>query len=507
MNNPVVWTIAGSDSSGGAGIQADLRTFQSLRVHGCSVITAVTAQNSTGIEDICYVPAHQITSQISALEKDLYPSVIKLGMLGNISNIDTISKFLKRFAGKIILDPLLRSTSGVELFSSDTKEYIVSLKQVFPLADLVTPNLNEAEIILNQRIQSYQDLQEAAHKLLALGAKSVLLKGGHFSDTQFSQDYWTNGTESFWLCTQRALAKNYRGTGCLLSSAITALLALGYEIKDALVISKMYITQSIRLAQKYGQAWIASAQSSHHESFGSIDGWPENIIDLPFLTAEPMIEAATEFPPCGDAPLGLYPIVDSVDWLKKLLPLGIKTAQLRIKNKTGVELENEIKQGIELSKKFEARLFINDYWQLAIRFNAYGVHLGQEDLSSADIQAIRKAEVRLGISTHCYYEVARAHAFKPSYIACGPIFPTTSKEMNFSPQGLLKLSRWQRTLDYPIVAIGGIDLEKFNAVLSTDVDGVAMISAITQDPDPILMTQTLLAKCREYESCRKNKLS
>jgi hydroxymethylpyrimidine kinase/phosphomethylpyrimidine kinase/thiamine-phosphate diphosphorylase len=192
--------------------------------------------------------------------------------------------------------------------------------------------------------------------------------------------------------------------------------------------------------------------------------------------------------------IGLYPIVDSSHWLEKLLPLGVKTIQLRIKDKEGVELENEIKRSVALAKKYQANLFINDYWELAIRYNAHGVHLGQEDLDTANIEMIHNSGLYLGISTHSDAEVARAHALKPSYIAFGPIFPTTSKVMSSPAQGINQLKRLRhQLLNYPLVAIGGITLERLPEVLATHVDGIAVISAITQAEDPIAMTKKLMA--------------
>ena len=171
--------------------------------------------------------------------------------------------------------------------------------------------------------------------------------------------------------------------------------------------------------------------------------------------------------------------------MEKLLEAGVNTIQLRIKDKTGDVLEQEIIQAIQLAKTHKARLFINDYWQLALKHNAYGVHLGQEDLQSADLAALANAGIRLGISTHGYFEVARAHAIRPSYMAIGPIYETTSKLMPHQPQGLSELKRFCRLLDYPLVAIGGINLERLPDVLATEVTGVAVISAITKANDPV----------------------
>jgi hydroxymethylpyrimidine kinase / phosphomethylpyrimidine kinase / thiamine-phosphate diphosphorylase len=493
--NEIVWTIAGSDSGGIAGIQADLHTFQNFGVHGCSVITAITAQNSSEVENIFFLNSEQITAQISAIELDLPPKVIKIGMLGDEAIIEAVIQFLKKYIGKVVLDPILQATSGRVLFSKEPENYITSLKKLFPYVELLTPNLREAELILNRAIETHLEMQEAAHEILKLGPKSVLLKGGHFVGDQLSQDFWTNGKESFWLANQRTTHQNYRGTGCTLSSAISALLALSYDIKEALVISKMYITQGVRYAQRHGRALIASKQYYNQL-------WSEMMMDIPLLSDQPVIGARQIFPDCGDTPLGLYPIVDSIEWLEKLLPTGVRTLQLRIKNKQGEELENEIRKSIELAKKFETRLFINDYWELAIRFGAYGVHLGQEDLSNASVQKIYEAGLRLGISTGSYYEVAKAHAYNPSYIACGPIFATSSKQTKSKTQGLQQLRRWRKILNYPIVAIGGIDANNFADVLSTNVDGVAMISFIKEHKNPIMVTQRLLNQIKEYQNDR-----
>ena len=205
--------------------------------------------------------------------------------------------------------------------------------------DVVTPNLIEAEKILNRRLTSYEDIQEAAHAILALGAKSVLLKGGHVEDDLLSQDYWTNGQESFWVSNPRLPNKHYRGTGCTLSSAIAACLALGYSVKDAIVIAKMYVNRGIR----------NSLAIAPHTSKLFHDAWPENQIDLPYLSSTPLLKLPSPFKTCQ---MGLYPVVDSSHWLEKLLPLGVKCIQLRIKDLQGIPLQEEIKRSVSLAKKY-----------------------------------------------------------------------------------------------------------------------------------------------------------
>lgn len=355
---------------------------------------------------------------------------------------------------------------------------------LFSNSNIVTPTLHEAAEVLNRSLISYQDMEEAAHAILARGANSVLLTGGHVNDSVFSQDYWANGQEAFWLASQRLPHKASPGAGRVLSSALAACLALGYSMKDAIVIAKMVVTRGIRLGSDLAQ---------YPEKL-FYDDWPEDEMDLPYLSPKPLLKLPTPFKRCQ---LGLYPVVDGSHWLEELLPLGVKCIQLRIKNMPQARLEEEIKRSILLAKKYAATLFINDYWELAIRFGAEGVHLGQEDLHEADIDSIHQAGLFLGVSTHCYEEVARAHALNPSYIACGPIYPTTSKVMSFSPQGIEQLHRWRRTLHYPLVAIGGINLERLPEVVMAGVEGVSLISAITKAECPLNVTQQFLTQIKQ----------
>lgn len=200
--------------------------------------------------------------------------------------------------------------------------------------------------------------------------------------------------------------------------------------------------------------------------------------------------------------LGLYPVVDSLEWIERLLKIGVSTIQLRIKDKQLDDIENDIIEAIKLGQKYSVKLFINDYWQLAIKHRAYGVHLGQEDMDVADLNAIKQAGLRLGISTHDEVELQRAKALGPSYIALGHIFPTTTKEMPSQPQGLKALKHQvEQTPDYPTVAIGGISLERVPDVIATGVGSVALVSAITKSPDWQQVTHRLLELVEGKTSC------
>lgn len=200
----------------------------------------------------------------------------------------------------------------------------------------------------------------------------------------------------------------------------------------------------------------------------------------------------TPFPPT-EKKLGLYPVVDTLSWIERLLNAGVTTIQLRIKDQPDIEVEDIIQQAIELGKRFNARLFINDYWRLAVKHQAYGVHLGQEDLLTADLRAIHQAGLRLGVSTHDDQELALAVAVRPSYIALGHIFPTQTKDMPSAPQGLVELKRHVATIpDYPTVAIGGISIDRVPEVLACGVGSIAVVSAITKAQDWRQATAELL---------------
>ena len=190
-------------------------------------------------------------------------------------------------------------------------------------------------------------------------------------------------------------------------------------------------------------------------------------------------------------PIGFYPVVPTAAWVERLLGWGVRTIQLRIKTADHMpaEISAQIIASIEAGKAVPgAQVFINDHWQLALRAGAYGVHLGQEDLDVADIEALKSAGLRLGLSTHTPDELARAKAVQPSYLAIGPIYPTTLKVMPYNPVGLVQLAEWAKlAAPYPVVAIGGISLDRLPGVrncLSGAWDGVAVVSAVTLAADP-----------------------
>ncbi len=260
---------------------------------------------------------------------------------------------------------------------------------------------------------------------------------------------------------------------------LLTLLALEFPLEDALVL----------------------ARAASNVSRGT---WPANYQNFPI----PVLEderldisvgwayqgTSLSFPELSKSSLGLYPVVDDVEWIERLLKLGINTVQLRIKNPQQADLEQQIARSIELGREHNAQVFINDYWQLALKHDAFGVHLGQEDIEESNLSQLSQAAIKIGLSTHGYYELLRIVQINPSYIALGHIFPTTTKQMPSKPQGLVRLSLYQQLIDtipyteeltgYPTVAIGGIDQSTAAQVWRCGISSLAVVRAITLAEDP-----------------------
>ena len=189
-----------------------------------------------------------------------------------------------------------------------------------------------------------------------------------------------------------------------------------------------------------------------------------------------------------------YPIVDSGLWLRRLLPLGIKLVQLRVKDRSEEETRHEIRTAKVLCAAAGCQLVVNDYWRLAIEAGCDFVHLGQEDLDGADLAAIRRAGMRLGVSTHDDAELERALALAPDYLALGPVYPTILKQMKWGPQGLEKVAEWKRRVGaVPLVAIGGLTVERASGVLAAGADILSVVTDITLNADPAARTRAWLA--------------
>ena len=246
---PVALTIAGSDSSGGAGIQSDLKTFASLGVYGVSVITAVTAQNTQKVTGIHDIPEDMVTRQIRAVTSDIQVDTIKTGMLSSSGIIKTVASELKDLQIKsLVVDPVMVAKSGDILLKEDAVESLCA--KLLPLATVVTPNLPEAEVLCGIKIENSESAEEAARRIIALGAKSVVIKGGHLPGDPV--DLYYDGFEFHRLQAQRVDTRNTHGTGCTFASAIAAGLSKGMEQLQAITAAKEYVTEAMKYAYPIG---------------------------------------------------------------------------------------------------------------------------------------------------------------------------------------------------------------------------------------------------------------
>lgn len=586
-----VWTIAGSDSGGGAGIQADLATIQDLGCHGCSVITTVTAQSSVAVTLVEPVSAAMLMAQLTTLLSDLPPKAIKIGLLADQSQVALLADWIASFkihypSVPVIVDPVMVASCGDALAVDNSQDIKSTAKSVLDfnpfkgLIELITPNVLELGRLTHSDVSTKAQFVAAAQALSQSLDCSVLAKGGDVSfgctdilddtqthDSTYAQiqanahksNGWDHGLAEdylvchqvrasselhqngrFWLASPRVNTRHNHGSGCTLSSAIAAVLAQGFVLQDAVVVAKAYVSQGLSAAIGLGQGPGPLARTgwpndlSRYAKIRLCDGnfisyhlnqhldVGNDLVATVFsatdqataqvrITSTPAQYISSHGFKVLDADLGVYPVVSDLTMLKSLLVAGVKTVQLRIKTDiselssavlaesdlgkcesgkselVGSELEAQIQTAIALGKHFNAQLFINDHWQLAIKHHAFGVHLGQEDLAVTDLAAIQAAGLALGLSSHSYFELLLAHQYSPSYIALGHIFPTTTKQMPSAPQGLAKLKHYVALLQdhYPLVAIGGIDLDNLSKVKATGVGNIAVVRAITKAKDPL----------------------
>ncbi len=239
-----VLSIAGSDSGGGAGIQADLKTFSALGCYGMTAITALTAQNTTGVQAIHGVPAAFLKAQLQSVLDDIGVDAVKIGMLHSPDVVEVVAWAIDHYGLKqVVLDPVMVATSGDRLIAQETVAVLVS--ELFPRVQLVTPNLDEASLLLQKNLNQIDELQPAGLELLAMGAKAVLLKGGHLQGDVLCDVLHQAGTDARVFQSTRIHSRNVHGTGCSLSSAIAAYLALGHDMHSAVEQARAFIRQAI----------------------------------------------------------------------------------------------------------------------------------------------------------------------------------------------------------------------------------------------------------------------
>lgn len=489
MNKPpVIWSVAGTDSGGGAGLAADQRAADAFGVHLCTVVAAVTAQNTTAVTHIEALAPERLEAQLAALADDLPPAVIKTGMLGSAANARLVARWVDRLRTRaplaLVIDPVLRASTGAALVDEALLQ--VYRDELLPRASVITPNQAEAVLLLGPEGSS--EVPPLGRTLRSLGAQAVVITGGDAATPDLSHDWLDTPHARGWLTLPRVDTPNTHGTGCTFASSLAAATARGFVAADAAVLAKMATTHALRHARAVGQG---AGPVVAREGFGADPSL------LPRLSPGDTPTANWRSPRSARDP-GVYAIVDSAERVEAVLRARptVDTIQLRMKRPGGcddatwkAQLHGAIARSQRAADVAGVLLVINDHWQAALAVGARALHLGQEDLLALtpteheQLQAARDSGVQLGLSSHSLWELCRAAALTPDLIACGPVWPTTTKDMPWVPQGLDNLAWWAHMAPASVVGIGGIlEPDQLRAVAAAGATGGCVVRGLGDEP-------------------------
>lgn len=498
---PIVWSIAGNDSGGGAGLSADARAAAAFDVHLCPVVAAVTAQNSRAVTQVAPVTPELLEAQLVALADDMPPAAIKTGLLGSADNVAVLACWVDRLRQRgpvaLVVDPVLGASTGAAF--ADEAVLSAYRELLLPRATVLTPNAGEAARLLGHAAADpVADLPALARKLRAAGAQAVAITGGDSTQADdWSLDWIDTEHASGWLALPRVATPHNHGTGCTFASSTAAALARGFVAADALVLAKMATTAALRHGHAAGQGAGPVAARMGFATDPSLlpcMSWGESFdVDG---GARPSDEAWGSLS-SEDPDIGLYAIVDTAERVAQVVGAGVKTVQLRIKSPDVPDagwqaaLRQAISASLTSCRAAGATLVVNDHWRLAIELAAgdtqgLAVHLGQEDLlalGEAGRAELAASGLKLGISSHSLWELARTRSLAPWYVACGPVWPTLTKAMPWVPQGLDNLAWWVHMAGRPVVAIGGIlQAEQATQAAQSGASGVCVVRGLGDDP-------------------------
>lgn len=495
---PVLWSIAGNDSGGGAGLSADQRVAEAFGVHMCPVVAAVTAQNSQAVTRVDAVSAQLLDAQLAALADDLPPAAIKTGLLGSAENVAVVARWVDRLRERapvaLVVDPVLSASSGA-VFADDA--VLAAYRTLLlPRATLLTPNRSEMVRLLPGA--PADDVPQQARAARAAGASACVITGGDAEEAaSWARDWLDAPQATGWLALPRQRTRHTHGTGCTFASAAASALALGFVVADAVVLAKMATAQALLGGKEAGagagpvRAMPGFARVARHLPLLS---WGDEA-----LPAAPAGAPRADWPPLRQdtGAAGLYAIVDSLPRLQQVLRAGAACVQLRIKAPADPDpgwrrdLRETLAAALAACRARHATLVVNDHWPLALELagsdsRGLALHLGQEDLaalSSAQRQQLRAGALPLGVSSHSLWELARARSLNPWYVACGPVWPTLTKAMPWRAQGLHNLAWWVHMAGVPVVAIGGI-LEHAQAAWAarSGAAAVCVVRGLGADP-------------------------
>ncbi|MEO5567956.1 MAG: bifunctional hydroxymethylpyrimidine kinase/phosphomethylpyrimidine kinase [Gemmatimonadaceae bacterium] len=451
---PTVLTIAGSDPSGGAGIQADLRTFAKTGVHGSAAITALTVQTRKTVSAVNLVSPEVVASQIDAAYSDGEVHAVKTGMLGQAAIVRAVITTLMRHGARnVVVDPVAVSSSGTRLL--DEAGFEILKRELLPNATVVTPNLAEAAALLGIAAPtSLDEMRDAARKLCELGAKWVVVTGGHLGTGSECVDVVTNGTETHEIRTPRVANAAIHGSGCRYSAALAAALARGADVPTAAFEAQRFVAMEIRESSAdrpaLGRLYLVATPRAHMNGFELLS----------------RIRAA----------------VDG----------GVDVLQIRSKELDGGAYARLAERVGAIAAAANIPFIVNDRVDVAIAVNATGVHLGQKDLAVDLARRIMPYGI-LGRSSHEAAHALKAMEERADYFAVGPVWETPTKPGRKAAG--VKYVREVAALkpDIPWYAIGGIDTENVREVVEAGARRIAVVRAILDARDPAAAANALKA--------------
>uniref|UniRef100_A0A0E0BPZ7 Uncharacterized protein n=1 Tax=Oryza glumipatula TaxID=40148 RepID=A0A0E0BPZ7_9ORYZ len=482
---PHVLTVAGSDSGGGAGIQADIKACAALGAYCSSVVTAVTAQNTAGVQGIHVVPEEFIREQLNSVLSDMSVDVVKTGMLPSIGVVRVLCESLKKFAVKaLVVDPVMVSTSGDTLSESSTLS--VYRDELFAMADIVTPNVKEASRLLGGvSLRTVSDMRNAAESIYKFGPKHVLVKGGDMLESSDATDVFFDGKEFIELHAHRIKTHNTHGTGCTLASCIASELAKGATMLHAVQVAKNFVESAL-----------------HHSKDLVIGNGPQGPFDHLFKLKCPPYNVGSQ-PSFKPDQLFLYAVTDSgmnKKWGRSIkeavqaaIEGGATIVQLREKDSETREFLEAAKACMEICKSSGVPLLINDRVDIALACNADGVHVGQSDMSAHEVRELLGPGKIIGVSCKTPAQAQQAWNDGADYIGCGGVFPTSTKANN-PTLGFDGLKTVCLASKLPVVAIGGINASNAGSVMELglpNLKGVAVVSALFDRPSVVAETRNM----------------
>ncbi|XP_021718433.1 thiamine biosynthetic bifunctional enzyme TH1, chloroplastic-like isoform X2 [Chenopodium quinoa] len=434
MKIPHVMTVAGSDSGAGAGIQADLKACAALGVYCSTVITAVTAQNTVGVQGVNILPEDFVAEQMKSVLSDMEVDVVKTGMLPSVGMVKVLLHSIKEYPVQaLVVDPVMVATSGDVLAGSSVLP--VFREELLPMADLVTPNLKEASYLLGgMHLESVADMRSAAKLIHDMGPRNVLVKGGDLPASMDAVDVFFDGENLYELGSKRINTRNTHGTGCTLASSIAAELAKGLPMLSAVKIAKRYVETALN----YGKDMTIDS--------GMNEQWGRSITDA--------VKAAIEG--------------------------GATIVQLREKNLETRDFIEAAKECVSICHSKGVPILINDRVDVALASVADGVHVGQSDMPVSLVRSLLGPEKIIGVSCKTQEQAQEAWINGADYIGSGGVFPTNTKANN-KTIGLDGLKEVCFASKLPVVAIGGIGLSNAHSVMEINVpnlEGVAVVSAL-----------------------------